>query len=157
LTGIDISFKYGSWGVCYTYGTWFGIKGLVDGGRTYQNSNSIRKACDFLLSKQLDSGGWAESYLSCQDKAKRDPTTLDRATKVLINSQMKNGDFPQQSKYTQELLQRFGLENAKPRGTPISPSVNLIKDENGKDVDSKLFRGKTAKYKLTLGNYTPYV
>ncbi|KAK2966348.1 hypothetical protein RJ640_028507 [Escallonia rubra] len=36
---------------------------------------------------------------------------------------------------------RFGLDNAKPRGTPISPSVNLIKDENGKDVDSKLFRG----------------
>ncbi|KAK2993708.1 hypothetical protein RJ640_016823 [Escallonia rubra] len=36
---------------------------------------------------------------------------------------------------------RFGLENAKPRGTSISPSVNLIKDENGKDVDSKLFRG----------------
>ncbi|KAK2979073.1 hypothetical protein RJ640_026023 [Escallonia rubra] len=44
------------------------------------------------------------------------------------------------SKYTRELLKRFGLENAKPRGTPISPSVNLIKDENGKDVDSKLFR-----------------
>ncbi|KAK2988308.1 hypothetical protein RJ640_011979 [Escallonia rubra] len=35
----------------------------------------------------------------------------------------------------------FDLKPAKPRGTPISPSVNLIKDENGKDVDSKLFRG----------------
>ncbi|KAK2968105.1 hypothetical protein RJ640_029238 [Escallonia rubra] len=55
--------------------------------------------------------------------------------------QSKEGIFIKQSKYTQALLQRFGLENAKPRGTPISPSVNLIKDENGKDVDSKLFRG----------------
>ncbi|KAK2987671.1 hypothetical protein RJ640_027923 [Escallonia rubra] len=54
--------------------------------------------------------------------------------------QSKEGIFINQSKYTQELLKRFGLENAKPRGTPISPSVNLIKDENGKDVDSKLFR-----------------
>ncbi|KAK2989348.1 hypothetical protein RJ640_013529 [Escallonia rubra] len=55
--------------------------------------------------------------------------------------QSKEGIFISQSKYTRELLKRFGLDNAKPRGTPISPSVNLVKDENGKDVDNKLFRG----------------
>ncbi|KAL6985034.1 CRISPR-associated protein 1, variant 2 [Sarracenia purpurea var. burkii] len=59
---------YGSWGVCFTYATWFGIKGLVASGKRYHNSSSIRKACDFLLSKQLVSGGWGESYLSCQNK-----------------------------------------------------------------------------------------
>ncbi|KAG6480217.1 hypothetical protein ZIOFF_063697 [Zingiber officinale] len=59
---------YGCWGVCFTYGTWFGVGGLIAAGRTYESSSCIRKACNFLLSKQLASGGWGESYLSCQDK-----------------------------------------------------------------------------------------
>jgi hypothetical protein len=39
------------------------------------------------------------------------------------------------------LLKRFGLENAKTYGTPMSPSTKLDKDEKGKPVDIKLYRG----------------
>ncbi|CAI7729429.1 unnamed protein product, partial [Closterium sp. NIES-54] len=59
---------YGSWGVCFTYGTWFGISGLVAAGARYETSNAVRKAVRFLLDKQLPAGGWGESYLSSQDK-----------------------------------------------------------------------------------------
>ena len=45
-------------------GTLFAVKGLVSAGRTYENSSSIRKACSFLLSKQLSTGGWGETYPS---------------------------------------------------------------------------------------------
>ncbi|KAM0847484.1 hypothetical protein ACQ4PT_054990 [Festuca glaucescens] len=115
---------YGCWAICFTYGTWFGVRGLVAAGRTYKNSQAIRKACEFLLSKELlPSGGWGESYLSSQDKVytnlegnkahavntswamlalidagqgKRDPACLHRAAKVLIKFQSLDGEFPQQ-------------------------------------------------------------
>lgn len=58
---------YGSWGVCFTYATWFGIEGLVAAGEDI-NSECIVRASKFLLSRQNANGGWGENYLSCVNK-----------------------------------------------------------------------------------------
>lgn len=53
---------YGSWGVCFTYATMLALSGLASVGESYDNSEVVRRGCHFLLEKQMDDGGWGESY-----------------------------------------------------------------------------------------------
>ncbi|KAI5683673.1 hypothetical protein M9H77_04901 [Catharanthus roseus] len=55
--------------------------------------------------------------------------------------QTKEGIFINQEKYTKELLKRFGMSNAKGIGTPMSSSLKLDKNEKGKTVDEKTYKG----------------
>lgn len=62
----DGSFE-GSWGVCFTYGTWFGVTGLLAAG-AQTSDPAIRAACDFLLAHQRSDGGWGEDGDSCRER-----------------------------------------------------------------------------------------
>jgi squalene/oxidosqualene cyclase-like protein len=55
----DGSFE-GSWAICFTYGTWFGIEGLRAAGLD-ADAEPVRRACAFLEQHQLPDGGWGES------------------------------------------------------------------------------------------------
>lgn len=57
----------------------------------------------------------------------------------------KEGIYLNQAKYTKDLLKRFKMDQAKEINTPISTSSKLDKDENGKDVDQRLYRGYMVK------------
>ncbi len=54
----------GSWGVCFTIGAWYGVRGLRAAGFGTDRPE-IRKAADFLLAHQNPDGGWGESPESC--------------------------------------------------------------------------------------------
>jgi len=49
--------------------------------------------------------------------------------------QSKEGIFVYQEKYIKEMLKKFGMENAKAIGTPMSTSTKLDKDDQGISVD----------------------
>ncbi len=57
---------YGSWGICFTYAGMFAVESLASAGETYENSDRMRRACHFFLEKQMEDGGWGESYKSCE-------------------------------------------------------------------------------------------
>jgi lanosterol synthase len=62
----DGSFE-GKWAVCFTYGTWFGVSGLLAGGVGRQDPAIVR-ACEFLARRQREDGSWGEDGDSCRER-----------------------------------------------------------------------------------------
>ncbi|WML26080.1 squalene--hopene cyclase [Neobacillus sp. OS1-33] len=67
---------YGRWGVCYLYGTWGAVTGLVAAGIPTGHS-SIQRAVNWLLSIQNGDGGWGES---CHSDRKKTYVPLQAST-----------------------------------------------------------------------------
>jgi|LNFM01.1.fsa_nt_gb squalene/oxidosqualene cyclase-like protein len=114
----DGSFE-GSWAVCFTYGTWFGVSGLLAAGASTRDPAVVR-ACEFLLSKQRTDGAWGEHHTSCAERrwvdhpeghaantswalltlARADSGAKDamrRAAEWLVDRQAEDGAWPRES------------------------------------------------------------
>jgi squalene/oxidosqualene cyclase-like protein len=111
----------GNWGICFTYGTWFGICGLLGAGAEADDPAIVR-AVEFLRCKQCDDGGWGESHESCirreyvqhpeggqvamtawallalsSASPERHRDAIAKGLRFLVERQLPNGDWPQQS------------------------------------------------------------
>jgi len=59
---------YGSWAVCFTYGTWFAVEALTQDNSISQQPHvkrALANAAAFLLDRQHRDGGWGEQFESC--------------------------------------------------------------------------------------------
>jgi hypothetical protein len=54
--------------------------------------------------------------------------------------QLKDGTFISQTKYTQDLIKRFGMKDAKPAKTPMGTDRHVDLNKGGKSVDQKAYR-----------------
>jgi hypothetical protein len=54
--------------------------------------------------------------------------------------QLQEGTFISQTKYTQDILIKFGMKDAKPIKTPMGTNGHLDLDTRGKTVDQKVYR-----------------
>jgi hypothetical protein len=54
--------------------------------------------------------------------------------------QLKEGTFISETKYTQDLLKRFGMKDAKTTNTPMGTDGHLDLNKGGKSVDQKVYR-----------------
>jgi hypothetical protein len=53
--------------------------------------------------------------------------------------QLKEETFISQMKYTQDLLKRFGMKDAKPAKTPMGTEGHLDLNKEGKSVDQNAY------------------
>jgi squalene/oxidosqualene cyclase-like protein len=111
----DGSFE-GSWGICFTYGTMFGIEGLRAGGLSIHDEQVLR-AATFLKKQQLPDGGWGElpesslrrqyvhaecgqavmtswALLGLLAAGQAESTTVQRGVARLVRSQRADGSWP---------------------------------------------------------------
>lgn len=130
---------YGSWAICFTYGTWFGCEGLCAYVQTedVQNKEAVKnaliRAARFLISKQQSDGGWGESFESSVQK-KYISTTRSQAVNTawaLLTLLKVNEQFP--SEDCQKSISRavqFLESQQLPNGDFLQEHINGVFNHN---------------------------
>lgn len=111
----------GFWGVNYTYGTLYGISGLLAAGNP-QADPAIVRACAWLVEHQHPAGGWGESWRGCYEERyipHSEPQVImtawalmallragydgpgaedaiDSGVRLLLSGQLADGDWPKE-------------------------------------------------------------
>ncbi|KAJ8094618.1 Lanosterol synthase (Oxidosqualene--lanosterol cyclase) [Marasmius tenuissimus] len=111
---------YGFWGICFSYATMFALECLSLSGEDYSNSPSVQRACDYLISKQREDGGWGEDFKTCLKEKWVDhedtqvvqtcwaamalmhgryphPEPIERAVKLVMSRQLPDGSWKQEA------------------------------------------------------------
>jgi hypothetical protein len=70
--------------------------------------------------------------------------------------QLQDGTFISQTKYIQDILNKFGMKDAKPIKTPMVTNGHLDLDTGGKSVDQKVYRSMIGSL-LYLCAYRPNI
>jgi lanosterol synthase len=108
----------GFWGVNYTYGTFFAIRGLLACGIP-EKSACVLRACDWLVKRQKSDGGWGEHWTGMiQNRYVEHPESqvimtawallslllakddrrgaIERGVELLISRQAQDGSWPRE-------------------------------------------------------------
>ncbi len=112
----DGSFE-GSWAVCFTYGTWFGVSGLLAAGASTRDPAIVR-ACEFLLSKQRKDGAWGEHHTSCSERRwvdHPDGHAANTAWALMTLARAKSSAQGEMRRAAQWLIDRQSTDGSWPR------------------------------------------
>lgn len=136
---------YGSWGVCFTYGTMFALETLFIMGETYANSSHSKRGCDFLVSKQREDGGWSESYRVSFANHTSFSCSLCVTNLLQSCEQVKYIEHHSGSQVVQTAWALLGLLHAEyPHMEPLRKGVKLI-------MERQLPNGEWAQEQATEG------
>jgi lanosterol synthase len=111
---------YGSWGICFTYAGMFALESLHSVGETYTTSERVRRGCQFFIDRQMEDGGWGETYKTCEtgiytqheqsqvvqtawvciglmEAEYPDVEPIKKALRMIVGRQQKNGEWLQEA------------------------------------------------------------
>jgi squalene-hopene/tetraprenyl-beta-curcumene cyclase len=104
---------FGRWGTNYIYGTWSVINAFLAAGETARNSQTVRRAVEFLLRFQQADGGWGEdgsTYWKERRGTCKESTASQTAWALLTLMNAGEGHHPAVARGITWLLERQNAE-----------------------------------------------